>query len=820
MIKNYVLVAWRNILKKKAFSIINIIGLSLGLAASMIIYLIVSYEMSFDKYVRDKDRIYRVTSSMKFPGMNFDNAGIPVPLILAAPSTLTGIDLFAPISTPNGEIKVSISVNQEKPFVIHDQQHIVYTNEKYLELFEHTWLAGNKNTALREPFAAVLTLKRSRDYFGIIDPKDIIGKTITYQDSIPCTVTGIIADKIQNSDFTFEEYISYTTLASTGLKNDLGWDEWGSVSSANQLLIKLSAGTFPGAVTKGFQELFNKNQKDAYLSNTIGLQPLADVHYNSTYGNFSERVANKKVVYGLLLIACILLLLGIINFINLTTAQSVLRAKEIGVRKSIGSTKSQLIIQFLGETFLLTILATFLSCLLVPGLLKIFADFIPPGIQYKSLYTFTTIGFIISLVVLVSFLAGIYPAIILSNFKPVAVLKNHMLSANNEGRNVLMRKSLTLTQFVIAQVFVISSLLISAQIKYMISKDLGFKTKGVLSVRTPSKMADSDDPLQAVSKREVLLQKLKAIPEIEIVCLAGSPPATQNFNVSTIKYKNEAKEVEASVHVKNADDDFFKLFEMSLAAGRFPRRSDTISEYVINENLVKEFGFKSADEAIGKFLERGAMQIPIVGVIHDYYFRSLHLPMQSLAFYSEATRQNYFHIKLKGPNDEYPIPVVVSKIESQFKEIYPGEDFRYSFMEESVQKFYAAEQKTLKLVNWATGAAILISCLGMLGLIMYTTTQRKKEIGIRKIVGAGILQIIRLISLDFIKIILLALIIACPIILLFMNKWLREFAFHIQISLKAFLIGGGFMLIIATLTLAYQTIKAAIENPVHSIKNE
>ena len=485
MFRNYFKTAWRNILRNKTFSVINIIGLAIGISASLVIYLIVSYDLGFEKFQKDNGRIYRVVSDMKFPDNDFKNSGVPMPLIQTSQKDLTGIEMFVPFSTPNGDMNISIRNANGKPDLYKKQEHILFADNNYFKMLGFTWLAGSQQNSLSEPFTVVLSESRAKTYFPYDDMSKVIGKTIVYNDSIQTTVTGIVKDLNEITDFTFKEFISYSTIEHSGLSNNMGWGEWGSVNSSNQFFIKLNAGTNAASVTRQIQQLFDKNQNNAYLKNIFSLQPLSDIHFNSDYDNFGQRLASRNTLYGLLVVAAILLLLGCINFVNLTTAQAVQRAKEIGIRKTMGSSKGQLIFQFLSETFTLTFIALGVSVILVPFILKLFSDFIPPEINSAMLAS-TNVGLFMGiLLIVVSIFSGYYPALVLSKYNPVVVLKNQSAAAGSSGRKAWVRKSLTVTQFVFAQAFVIATLIIGQQIKYALNKDLGFKKDGIITVNTP-----------------------------------------------------------------------------------------------------------------------------------------------------------------------------------------------------------------------------------------------------------------------------------------------------------------------------------------------
>ena len=819
MYKNYLLIALRTFWRNKIFSVINVLGLAIGISAALVIYLIVSYDLGFDKFEKGAERIYRVVSDMKFPDGDFKNAGVPLPLVPAAQKELTGVETFVPVKVAN-RIKVAIAVaGVQAPEVYKSQTKIIYTNNNYFKLLPYQWLAGSANNSLNDPYTAVLTESRAKTYFPYDEISKDLGKVIIYNDTLKATITGIVKDLTASTDLNFKEFISYNTLPNGQFTDE---QQWGSVSSADQFFIRLKADVSPSLVTKQVQQLFNKHQKDAYLPNIFSLQPLSDIHFNASYSSFDQRLAHMPTLYGLLAVAAILLLLGTINFINLTTAQAVNRAKEIGIRKTMGSSKKQLLIQFFGETFLLTLTATILSVCMVPWIIKLFADFIPPEINFSMLYKPDVAVFILILLLSVTLFAGFYPAMILSKYNPVTILKNQLM-AGSSNRRTWTRKSLTVTQFVFAQAFIIVTMIVGSQIHYMLNKDLGFKKDGIITVSTPFSIDDfysKEKAAKSTRTREVLLHKLQSVPGVAKACIGGSSPASSGTAFQTMKFNNGKKEIETTVETKYADADYFDLYKMKLLAGRLLRRSDSLTEYVINESYARFLGFKNPADAVGKFITRDNGNIPIVGVLHDFYSQSLHNSIKPLAFYSQYFIESDLHIALSPPTTTGAWKASIAEVEKAYKEIYPGEAFKYEFFDENIAKFYDGEQHISTLLSWATGLAIVISCMGLLGLVIYTTNQRTKEIGVRKVLGASLLQIVNLVSKDFLKLVLIAFVIAMPVGWWAGYKWLGNFAYHTNISAWLFVAAGALMVLISIITISIQTLKAASANPIKSLRTE
>jgi predicted permease len=817
MIKNYFIIAVRTLRKNKVFSVINILGLAIGISASLVIYLLVNYHFTFDQFEKDNDRIYRVVSEFSFSGEAYHNSGVTSPMGPAIKKELTGIETVVPFRKWNEDVKASVpDENGNGNKVFKKQAEIIFADESFLNLVGYEWMAGSAKTALHEPYQVVLTEEAARLYFPTLTAAQIIGKTINFNDTVRTTVTGIVKDIKQNTDFSFKTFLSKATLEKTSLK-PRDWDEWNNTNGASQLLVKLLPGTSVAQIEKGMHGLYDKYRKKEHEDNsTVNfiLQPLSDLHFNSDYGGYSKPLANKSVLYSLLAIAVFLLLLGCINFINLTTAHAAQRAKEIGIRKTMGGSKAQLVFQFLSETFLLTFISTIVSVALTPLILKSFSGFIPKDLHFNIVNQPSVIVFLLLLIIAVTVLSGFYPAIILSGYKPVLILKNQAYTGTHKTRRVWLRRSLTISQFVIAQVFIMATILVSKQINFTLNKDLGFKKEAILYFSI-----NYNDTVR--SHKKVLLNKLKAIPEIAMLSMATNPPSSGNTWSSTMKYKDGKKEVETDVQFKYGDSNYVKLYGLKILAGRGIQQTDTVQSFVINETYAHILGFQQPQQVIGKLLEWDNKQLPVIGVVADFHQKSLHEPIKPLAMGSWDNTEKTVSVLLQPKNatgDNWK--TAIHKIEKSWKEVYPEEDFEYSFFDEDIAKFYDQEKNISSLLKWATALAVFISCLGLLGLVIYTTTQRTKEIGVRKVLGASVSQIVQLISKDFILLVLLAFVIAVPLAWIGMNKWLENFAYRTTISWWIFLLAGLSMILIALVTLALQTIKAAIANPVKSLRTE
>jgi putative ABC transport system permease protein len=819
MIKNYFMIAFRSLSRHKLLTAINVIGLSIGISAALVIYLIVNFDLSFDKFHHDGDRIYRVVTNSTYQGQAGFNSGTMGPMSEAVKTQVTGIDRIVPFYTfYNLNISVSGKANGNTQFK--NQNYVVLANDDYFKVFNYKWLAGASKNALDAPNKVVLTSDQAKKYFPGLTYNQMIGKTVTY-DTIKTTVTGIVQTIQDNTDLNFRDFISYSTNQTNKfLRDELHLTKWGPTSSQIQLFVKLSPQTKVATIERQINTIFYKNYKErAGVSHSFHLQPLNDIHFNGNYWNFyGEEIVSKNTLYGLLAIAAFLLLLACINFINLTTAQATQRAKEIGIRKTMGSSRKQLITQFLSETFFVTLIAVVISIILAPFIIKLFTGFIPAGIKLDFIHQPGILVFLAVLTVVVSILSGFYPAMVLSSYKPVLVLKNQSVSNSSKSRNAYLRKSLTVTQFIIALFFIMATLVVSKQIYYVMHKDLGFKKDAILILNAPWKNL-------TIAKNKVLLNNIRSMPQVTLAGLGGPAPAEDGSNSTESTYMDGKKEVKIELDEKFGDENYINIYHIKLLAGRNLRSSDSTTGFLINKTYARLIDPQNPYDAVGKQIANfnGDKTMRVIGVINDFNQTSLHDAIDPMAILKGTLDYNnaIIHIELKpetAGGDEWK--TAIAQMGVYWKQVYPDDDFDYQFFDQNIAKFYVSEQHTATLLSWATGLSIFISCLGLLGLSIYTTNQRTKEIGVRKVLGASVAQIVALLSTEMVLLIFFAFLIATPIAWLVMNKWIQSFADRTTISWWIFALSGCGMILTALFTSSFQTIKAAIRNPVKSLRSE
>jgi putative ABC transport system permease protein len=812
MLRNCLVIILRNFWRNKTFSLINVLGLAIGISASIIIYMVVHYEFTFEKFRPEKESIYRVVHESDFQGQVSRCSGVSFPTPRAIRGGLTGVEALTHFII-NGPGKVKVPYREG---ALKLPKGAVFADEYFFDVFSHEWLAGSPlNRDMKKPHQVVLTKSRAELYFGNVDPQTIIGRELVYADTIRTTVCGIVKDLPTATDLAFTEIISLETVYATGLKNHYSVDNWSSINTDSQLFFKLEKGTDPVAVAKQVAAAAATHLKPAEKenANSVRLQALTDIHYNPMFDAVTGSSTYKPALYGLMAVGLFLLLLAAINFINLTTAQSVQRAKEIGVRKTMGSSRKQLAIQFFGETFTLTLISSLLSLLFVPFLLQAFSEFLRPEIAVSQLASFHFALFMAALVVLVSFLSGIYPAVVLSRFKPMNVMKNQLHKNSAVTRVGWFRKSLTVSQFVIAQFLLIVTIGVVRQVHYSTHRDLGFAKEGIIFFDVPSHPFKGTDVL----KNELLLQKLKAIPEISKVSLGGYPPASQSGMWLTMPYEDKNGKHEHVIEMKFADTSYFDIYKLKVIAGRLMHQSDTSGEILINDTYRKRLGFSTPEAAIGTMINKSH----VVGVLADFINRSTHSGISPIAYYNSSRQRNIYHVLLRNDiNDRETWHRGIDMIGKAASEIYPNMEFSSTFFDESVAAFYKSERDISNLLGWASGMCILISCLGLWGLSIYTVNRRTREIGVRKVFGASVIQIMTLLYKDFLWLVAIAFVISSPLGWMAVEAWLRDFAFRINPGVSIIATTGLSMLLLSMLILGARIFRASTANPVTSLRTE
>jgi putative ABC transport system permease protein len=812
MLRNFFKTAWRSLLRNKAVTAINVFGLALGITVCLIVFLLVKYELGYDRFHPGGDRIYRVVAtSARGDGFSF----VPAPASDDARAELSGLERVAGFDTWFPKVTAPQEGKPNRVFEAPERGEahpaVILVQPEYFDIFPYRWLAGNAATALDDPFRVVLTANEATKYFGRQDPDQWLGRRLIYSDSLEVTVSGIVADWEGNTDLGFMDFISHSTIKSSWLGHLMGGDGWKDWDNDSYAFVKLAPGVSPARVAQQLPAFTARHWDGEGKSPTLALQPLTDIHFNDKYDDTYSRKAYRPTLYGLAAIAAFILLIAAVNFINLSTAQSVRRSREIGIRKVLGGRRGALMLQFLTETLVLVVAAAALALLIANPLLAAFQSLLPSGVQLV-VFQRSTLLFLAAIVVVTCLLAGWYPARVLSSYQPVESLKGQGgPQLNNKS---YLRKALIVFQFTVSLIFIIGTLVIGRQIHYMLNTDLGFDHDAIVNISS-----GGDGPQH---RWAVLNQKFREIPEVEGMARSTGTPLAGAHAETSIEYKDpKDHKVEGSFDM--VDTGYIHVYGMPIVAGRNLFPADTVHEFLINETGAKQLDFRHPADALGHIVEMG-MRFgtgPIVGVIKDFHSESMHAPIRPFFFITYTQAESNISVKLATTGQSADrLAAVLRKLEKAWKEVYPETKFQYQFFDDTIARLYDKEQKTAEIMNIAMGIAIFISCMGLFGLAAFVAEQRTKEIGIRKVLGATVVNIVTMLSTDFLRLVGLAILIASPVAWYFVHKWLQDFAYRIPISWWIFVIAGACAVGVALLTVSYRAFRAATANPVDSLRSE
>lgn len=809
MIKNYLKIAWRNLQKNKATSLINVLGLSIGIGASLIIFMIVRYDSSFDKWEPNNKDVYRVYT---YSGEDDINSGVTTALPQAIKEQLTGVDEVSHFLYLNTASNAVLQNEDGTTKSFPKNEGVVYADASFFSIFPHQWLFGNSASALGDPNAVVLTRSVAEKFFPNQPLSGVIGRRIRFGDSINVMVSGIVDDLKARSDFNYQIFISLPTLTSNaGLKKSYRWGSWGNINYASLCVVRLKEGTSPSSVEKAMKDMDDRNNKPE--AGMHGDEPkLLSISENHFAMDIDGTIA-KSTLLSLSLIALFILSLAVINYVNLATAQSSLRAKEMGVRKVLGGNPRQIRLQFLIETFLVSLVSALLSIAMIPLLMKGFSNYLPKEFTASDVLNYSGIICLVFLIVVLTFAAGIYPAFVLAKFEPARVLKSNPSAKG--VKNTLVRKILIVGQFATAQVLLILVMIVSRQVHFSLNKNLGYKNvKGIISFFVP------DGQKSDQSHKYLLADQIKQLPGITEVSLNKAPPTSNMQSISVASAIVKGQKLSFSIWQLSGDVNYTNLFGIPVVAGT-NITADTASNplpVLVNETFARQIGETDPQNMINKIFDYDGNRAIVKGVLHDFNSGSLKSSITPVVYYYDKDHASMISVLLGGEPMNWQSDI--EKIQSVYKKIYPDNLFDYSFLDQSIAKLYKQDIAISKTLSWATGLAILISCLGLFGLVTFMANQRRKEVGIRKVLGASVYQIVSMLTKSMVKLVMLASAIAFPIAWFVSNKWLQNYAYKIDIGWTVFVIAGLAAISIALLTVSFQAVKAAVVNPVKSLRSE
>ncbi|MGK7395680.1 MAG: ABC transporter permease [Candidatus Cyclobacteriaceae bacterium M3_2C_046] len=806
MIKNYFIVALRSLKRNKFYTIINILGLTMGISIAFFIFLLVRYESSFEAMHQDKDNIYRVVYSRENKsGVNY-NAQTPYPAVEAIRLEYPELDIVTGI---HYDEDVLVHIDGQK----FQEDWVIFADSNFFEMFDfghgtNLVIAGDLSRSLAEPGFAVLSESLTKKYF---QDKDPLGQRIKLRNQLELEVGAVIKDTPVNT------HLRYNLMASLPSLNreytDYPLDNWNFVTSGYTYL-RLPSGLSPDIYNQRFRQLVQKNyHEDVWDDITFSLQPLSDIHFNSTFqGGLSTHIINKNYIPVLIVIGIFIILIACINFINLSTAMGLRKSREVGVRKVLGALKFNLIKQFTGEAFILTFFSGFLAMLITLQIIPAINQYLQREILFQPWQDIYLWLFLIGLLVLVSLLSGLYPSMVLSSYQPVQALKGKL--NHPDKKSLWLRRGLVIFQFFIAQLLIIATIIIFQQIHFIKNKSMGFNKEAIINVPLP---------LNDSLKTSLFKSKLESENTIQALSLGLGAPYSDNLMVTPFRQVNAPEDENYLVFIKSADPDYLKVYGLNLLSGRWLAQGDFQPEpnhlkFVVNKELLKQLNITDAEQALGTILTTGmgGRSGEIVGVVDDVHVTSLHESVKPVLFtyfpdiFVEAS------IKLSPGNYTDGI----TAIQKVFHDIYPDYIFQYDFLDETIKNLYEEEERTFGLMQVFSLIAILIGCLGLIGLIMFMVKHKQKEIGLRKMLGASVNNIILLLFREYAFLIIISLAFSIPLAWHFSGIWLENFAYRIKVNPVIFISGGIISIVIAFISVMWHSLKAARMNPVDILENE
>lgn len=791
MLNNYMKVAIRKLNRHKSYTLINTISLSLGIACAILIFTLVRYHLSFENFHADKDRIYRIYSHLHGEKISY-STGVPNPLGQA-------FRLEHNVAQKVGRIaflpKRVVSLNPQKKF----EEDIAFADTDFFDIFNFPLVEGDSRSVLREPNTALITQQTARKYFG---NTDAVGQLLRIDDSLMVRVTGVLRDLPSNTDFHSQIFVPFENL-----QDHSPWmvekDWWMSVNKEMQCFVRLKPGVTAASVNTKVLSAISNTHYDKEMAKyfRFTLQPLSDVHFNMDLRGKADRKNLQTFAW----IGFFLVLTACVNFINLATAQAVGRSREIGVRKALGSRQGSLFWQFMTETAIIAagalVIATGLAYLALPFVNRLFEINLSINpFQDKTLPVFLGI-----LLIVVIFCSGAYPGLILARFQPVVALKGK-LTQQMPGM-FSIRKGLVVGQFAISQLLIIGTLIITSQLRYSQQADMGFQKEAVVIVPVPDNQH---------SKIKTLDSELSRLPGIENITFFDTPPASDAIGSTNIKFDTRPEPEKFSISIKAADDQYVPMFKIPLIAGRNLFPSDTVREYLLNATAVKALGLKTPEDALGKPATINGRWGTIVGVVKDFHFRSLRMAIEPLCLTTHSGVYNSCGLKINLSN----MATTIDRLQAQWTKTYPSSIFTYRFMDQDIERFYKLDNMLLRLIQAFAAVAIFVGCLGLYGLVSFMANQKTKEIGVRKVLGANTSDILWLFGKEFIRLLLIAFLMAAPLAWWLMSNWLNDFAYHIVPGSGIFVLALMTTFSVALITVAIRSIRASMINPIKTLRTE
>lgn len=815
MFKNYFLIALKSLKRNISYTFINITGLAIGISVCMTIFLIIQFQISFDNFHSKKDRICRVLT--EYHNTNSANPAyskdVPFPLPKGLKTTFPQIEQVAPVFASHDDILLIPDANGKTIKAFKEEKGVFFTEPSFFKMFDYPLLAGSYES-LKDPNNVLITKEIAEKYFG--DWKTAQGKTIKLEaggyifehGTEILKVSGILATIPANTDFQLKLVVAYGTgFTGSLIANSTDWEDRTNSGFGCYVLMppNTSVENFNMQLKTYSREVQSPDNTDNHI-----IQPLCAVHYDTQTGNYSNLTISRELINVLWLIAAFILLIACVNFINLSTAQAVNRAKEVGVRKALGSNKTQLRIQFITETFLIVISAAILACFITILALPYLNKLLELSLSFNILSNPAIILFLLTLAIVVTAIAGFYPSVILSRFNPVNALKSRFTA--NYAKGISLRRGLVVFQFIIAQALMIGTLVIVKQMNYFTDQPLGFDKDVIINV-----------PFRVDTvwfrKGDHLKQKLLSVKGVQAVSFSSNTPVEDADDLwSTLRFDHAIKEADFKAITRFADNEYVPVYKLELVAGRNLQDYKMTREFLVNESLMKSLGIKNPDDILNREISiwDDRIKCPVVGVLKDFHDRSFRHGFAPLLLTTNGTMYSQAAIKLTATD----ISSTLQSVKTIWEQTLPDFVYEYEFLDDKIAGFYKQESQLAQLYKIFASIAIFLSCLGLYGLAFFMAVQRTKEVGIRKVFGASAVNIVYLFSKEFIMLIAIAFVIAVPVAWYYMHGWLQDYAYRINLSWLLFAAGGWVSIIIAIATISIMAIKTAFANPVESLSSE
>ena len=797
MVPNFFKTAWRNIIRQKSYTFINVIGLATGTAVCIIIFVLIQFHLSFDNFHPGKDRIYRLLTEYHHSDSKdiFYGAGISAAIPQGIKTEMPEIQIVAPIFELNDDqIQVLNAAGQtEKKFK--ESKGDFAVTPAFFKLFNFPLLAGSAES-LKDPNTALIAKATAEKYFG--DWKTAMGKTIKWNNKNLVKITGILAPIPRNTDFQFKVVIA---LGTGFTNNTVISKDWNGTNSNFGCYISIPANVSPAHINARLRAMVKSHHSDGITDSEVA-QPLKEVHFDSHAGDYSNVTISPKMISMLWMIAAFILVIACVNFINLATAQAVNRAKEVGIRKVLGGNRWQLQVQFLTETFLIVLMSAVLSAGISSVAISFVGKILDLPLSADLLAQPSVALFLGALTISVTLLAGFYPSLILSGFNPINALKSKI--AVKTAKGISLRRSLVVFQFIVAQGLIICTIIIVKQMHYFNTTNLGFAKDAMVNVAFPQ------DSL-ANTKIDYLRKRLTDLTGVEQLSFSSDAPTGEEDNWGWFNFDHAPKHTDFYSIFKLADNQYLSTYHLKLVAGRNFLPSDTMKEFIVNEALVQKLGIRNPEGILNKeILLNPRMKGFVVGVLKNYHNRSL--KNEDAPMFMTTFKRAYSITNIKLAPDK--IATTLPAIEKIWDEVFPGFAFDYQFLDDRIARMYKQENQLAEIYTWFAAVAILLSCLGLYGLASFMAVQRIKEVGIRKVLGASVTSIVYLFSKEFIALIAVGFLIAAPVAWYLMNNWLQDYTYRIHIRWDIFVLSALLAMAIALATASFQLVKAALTNPV------